>query len=183
MKTRLAAGAVLAVGIALTTAVFFASANVTHWVMGLHRTDVVVRPGPTVYVTLPATPRHARHHAQPAQVPAVPAVPAVGGGSPSQQDARVRPDHRRDHVRPHHGGDHARRQHGDAHAWGLHKRAHAWQGHRKRCHQGHRVAHRTIPAGTVTILTVAHTAEWWIDPGSPQLRPMFAAGPRDPFGC
>jgi len=121
MKERLAAWAILAGGIALTTAAFFASADVTHWVMSQHRTDVVVRPGPTVYVTRPASPGHARHRARAAPAPA---APAGGAGIPSQQDARARPDHKGDHARRHHRGGDARghrvgdaRRHGGDHAW------------------------------------------------------------------
>jgi hypothetical protein len=147
MKERLAAWVILGVGIALTTAVFFASADVTHWVMGLHRTEVVVRPGPTVYVTRPAGHPHARHHAMPAPAPA---APVGSGDSPSQQDAHARPDHRRDHVRPHHGRDHAR---------GHHRRAYAWQNHRGRCHEGHHWAQHIIPVGTAVTLTVTDTPE------------------------
>lgn len=123
MNKRLAACAILAVGLALTTAVFFASADVTHWVMGLHRTDVMVRPGPTVYVTRPAGHRHARHRVPPAQAPA---VPAGGVGSLSPQDGRARPDHGRGHIRAHHRGAHARDHH---------ERAYIRQDHRGRCHE------------------------------------------------
>ena len=125
MKERLAIWAILAGGIALTGTAFFASAGVTHWVMGQHRTEVVVRPGPTVYVTVPAKHGHARHRTLPAQAPA---VPVVSGGSSSQQDARARPDHRRDHVRPVRKGAHGR---------DYHERVYAWQDHRRRCHEGH----------------------------------------------
>ena len=72
MKERLAIWAILAGGIALTGTAFFASAGVTHWVMSQHRTEVVVRPGPTVYVTVLAKHGHARHRTLPAQAPAVP---------------------------------------------------------------------------------------------------------------
>jgi hypothetical protein len=180
MKERLAAWMILGVGIALTTAVFFASADVTHWVMGLHRTDVVVRPGPTVYVTRPAGHPHARHHERPAPAPAVP-VGTVG--APSQQDAHGRPDHRRELARPHHGGNHARQHHRGPHARD-HKRADAWQDHKGRCHAGHHQArHSTPAAGTVASLTVTDAAEWQVDPGRPQLRPMLAVKSWDPFGC
>jgi len=70
---------ILAGGTALATAAFFASTGVTHWVMGLHQTDVVVRPGPTVYVTVPAAHGHAHKRAQPTPAP----VGVVYGGVPS----------------------------------------------------------------------------------------------------
>jgi len=106
MKERLAIWAILAGGIALTGTAFFASAGVTHWVIGQHRTEVVVRPGPTVYVTVPAKHGHARHRAPPAPAPA---VPAAGGGLPSGEAAHARLDHRGPHARRDHDG---RRRHG-----------------------------------------------------------------------
>jgi hypothetical protein len=105
MKERLAIWAILAGGIALTGTAFFASAGVTHWVMSQHRTEVVVRPGPTVYVSLPAKHGHTRHGA----LPQAPAVPAAGGGLPSGEAAHARPDHRGAHARQDHNG---RRRHG-----------------------------------------------------------------------
>jgi len=63
----------------MATVAFFASTGVTHWVMGLHQTDVVVRPGPTVYVTVPAGHGQAHKRALPAPAPA---GPAYGGGVP-----------------------------------------------------------------------------------------------------
>src|SRR5215471_16665655 len=84
MKERLAIWVILAGGIALTGTAFFASAGVTHWVMSQHRTEVVVRPGPTVYVTVPAKHGHARRRAPPIQAPA---APAGGGSFPSREAA------------------------------------------------------------------------------------------------
>src|SRR5690242_10548140 len=134
MKERLAVWAILAGGVALTGTAFFASAGVTHWAMSQHRTEVVVRPGPTVYVTRPAGHPHARRRVPPTPAPA---VPAGSVGVPSQQDARARPDHRRDHARQHHRGAHTRD----------HQRpAYAWQNHKGRCHEGHHQAQRIIPA-------------------------------------
>ena len=138
MKERLAVWAILAGGIALTAAVFFASADVTHWVMGLHRTDVVVRPGPTVYVTVPAHHGHARQRALPAPAPA---VPATGGDFTAKHTARARPGHRDEHARRHH-------QHADG-----------WPHHSRRCHQGQDQAQRIFP-GTVATLAVTGTAGW-----------------------
>src|SRR5215831_2180479 len=106
MKARLAIWAILAGAIALTGTAFFASAGVTHWVMSQHRTEVVVRPGPTVYVTLPAKHGHARHRALPVQAPA---APAGGGSFPSREAAHARPDHRGAHARPDQSG---KRRHG-----------------------------------------------------------------------
>lgn len=108
MKMRLHAWAILAGGIAVALAAFFASADITHWVMGLHHTVVVVRPGPTVYLPAPARHGHTHHRTPPAQVPAGPAYGAAG--VPSHQDARARPDHE-DHK-----GAHTRRDHRQAHA-------------------------------------------------------------------
>ena len=48
MKRRLPAWTILAGVTAVAAAAFFASTGVTHWVMSLHSTEVVVRPGPTV---------------------------------------------------------------------------------------------------------------------------------------
>ena len=115
MKERLVTWAIVVGGIALAGTAFFASANVTHWVMSQHRTDVVVRPGPTVYVTVPAKPGHARHGAPPAPAPA---VPAAGGGFPSGEAAHARPDHRGAHARLHHRGAHARWDHNRRHRHG-----------------------------------------------------------------
>ena len=157
MKERVAAWVILGVGIALTTAVFFASADVTHWVMGLHRTEVVVRPGPTVYVTRPAGHPHAHRGALPAPAPA---VPAGSSGSPSQQDAHARPDHRGDHARPDHRGHHARPDHRGDHAR-HHKGAYAWADHGGRCHQGQDQAQRIIAtAGMVDTPAVTDTVDW-----------------------
>src|SRR5690349_11326817 len=103
MKERLAIWAILAGGVALTGTAFFASAGVTHWAMSQHRTEVVVRPGPTVYVTLPAKHGHARLRPLPAQAPA---APAGGDSLPSQEAAHARPDHRAAHARRDHGGRH-----------------------------------------------------------------------------
>lgn len=108
MKKRLATWAIVVGGIALAGSAFFASASVTHWVLSQHRTEVVVRPGPTVYVTRPARHGHARHRALPA---AAPAAPAGGGGFPSREDAHARRDHRDAHARRDHKGAHARRDH------------------------------------------------------------------------
>ena len=116
MKARLAIWAILAGAIALTGTAFFASAGVTHWVMSQHRTEVVVRPGPTVYVTLPAKHGHARHRAPPVQAPA---APAGGGSFPSREAARARPDHRGAHARPDHRGAHARPDHSGKRLHGL----------------------------------------------------------------
>src|SRR5215472_5435968 len=138
MKERLAVWAILAGGIALTAGVFFASADVTHWMMGLHRTDVVVRPGPTVYVTVPAHHGDARQRALPAPAPA---VPATGGDFTAKQTARARPDHRDERARRHH-------HHADG-----------WPHHRRRCHQGQDQAQRIFP-GTVATLAVTGTAGW-----------------------
>ena len=145
MKERLAVWAILGGGIALTAAVFFASADVTHWVMGLHRTDVVVRPGPTVYVTVPAHHGDARQRALPAPAPA---VPATGGDFTAKQTARARPDHRDEHARRHHLDERARRHH---------QHADGWPHHRRRCHQGQDQARRIFP-GTVATLAVTDTA-------------------------
>lgn len=176
MRERLAVWAILAGGIALTAAAFFASADVTHWVMGLHRTDVVVRPGPTVYVTVPAHDGHARHRAPPAPAPA---VPAAGGDFTSQQDARARPDHRDAHAWRHHRGDHARRRHlgdhawwhrlGD-HAWWHHQGAQAWPDHGGGCHKGQEQAQRIFAAtGPVVTLAVTDIVDWLAcsQPGGP----------------
>jgi len=168
MRERLAVWVILAGGIALTAAVFFASADVTHWVMGLHRTDVVVRPGPTVYVTIPAHPAHARQRARPAPSPA---VPAAGGGFTSQQDAHARPEHRGEHARRHDRGEHARRHDRDEHAWRHHQGDHAWRHHqgdhawpdlRGRCHRGQDQRQPLIAAtGTVATLAVTDTVDWF----------------------
>ena len=108
MKMRPHAWAILAGGIAVAAAAFFASAGITHWVMGLHSTDVVVRPGPTVYLPAPAGHGHIRHRGPSAQVPA--GLAYGGGGARPQEDAHARPDHkgahaRRDHRRAHGGPD------------------------------------------------------------------------------
>lgn len=55
---RVPDGMIAGGGVIVAAAVFFGSADVTHWVMGLRHTDVVVRQGPTVYVTTPAGKRH-----------------------------------------------------------------------------------------------------------------------------
>src|SRR6516165_8632623 len=60
MSRSLTTWMILAGGIAVVTATFFTSAGITHWVMGLRHTVVVVRPGPTVY--LPSPPAHAHNH-------------------------------------------------------------------------------------------------------------------------
>jgi hypothetical protein len=78
MKRRLPEWAILGGGTAVAAAAFFASAGITHWVIDLHQTDVVVRPGPTVYVTKPAGHGHI-HQLAPAA-----AGPAHGGGDPSR---------------------------------------------------------------------------------------------------
>ena len=158
MKERLAAWAILAGGIALTTAAFFASADVTHWIMGLHRTDVVVRPGPTVYVTIRPHHGHARQRAQPAPAPN---VPAAGGEFTSQQDARARPDPRDAHARRHHRADRARAHHLGDHAWWHHQGAHAWPDHGGKCHKGQDQPQRIFAApGTVATLAVTDTVDW-----------------------
>src|SRR5215831_1717710 len=131
MKGRLAIWAILAGGIALTGTAFFASAGVTHWVMSQHRTEVVVRPGPTVYVTVPAKHGHARHRAQPAQAPA---APAGGGSFPSREAAHARPDHRGAHARWDHGGG---RRHGPR--LGAAHYCYGWNGDRHHWH--HRLAY------------------------------------------
>jgi len=156
MKERLAVWAILAGGIALTAAVFFASADVTHWVMGLHRTDVVVRPGPTVYVTVPAHHGHARQRALPAPAPA---VPATGGDFTAKHTARARPGHRDEHARRHHRGEDARRHHLDERARRHHQHADGWPHHSRRCRQGQDQAQRIFP-GTVATLAVTGTAGW-----------------------
>jgi hypothetical protein len=140
MKERLAIWAILAGGIALTGTAFFASAGVTHWVMGQHRTVVVVRPGPTVYVTLPAKHGHARHRALPAQAPA---APAGGGSLPSGEAAHARPDHKGAHARRDHSGAHARRDHGGRHRHGprLGAAHYCYGGHVDRHHWHLRLAH------------------------------------------
>lgn len=89
MKRLLLEWAILGGGTAMAAGAFFASAGITHWVMELHQTDVVVRPGPTVYVTKPAGHSHIHQRVRPA--PAV-AGPAHGGGGPSRLAAQ--PDHR-----------------------------------------------------------------------------------------
>jgi len=158
MRERLAAWAILAGGIALTAAVFFASADVTHWVMGLRRTDVVVRPGPTVYVTVPAQPGHAHQRARPAPAPN---VPAAGGDFTSQQDARARPDHRDARARQHHRRERARGHHFGDHAWRHHQAAHSWADHRGRCHEGQHQPQRSFAVtGTVATLAVTGTVNW-----------------------
>ena len=89
MKRRLPDWAILAGGAAVAAAGFFASADITHWVMGLHRTDVVVVPGPTVYLTRPAGYGHTHERALTALAPA---GPANGGGVRSPRAAHPRPD-------------------------------------------------------------------------------------------
>ena len=101
MTPRLPAWVVLAAGAALAVAAFFGSAGITHWVMGLHHTDVVVRPGPTIYLPSPARHGHALHRAPPAPAPA---GPGNAGGGPPRQDAHARPDHKAAHARPGHRG-------------------------------------------------------------------------------
>ena len=103
MKRRLPDWAILAGAAVVAAAAFFASAGITHWVIGLHQTDVVVRPGPTVYLTRPPGHRHPPGRALPA-----PALSAHSGGVPSPQAAHARPDHSGKHPRgsgaPHHHG-------------------------------------------------------------------------------
>ena len=104
MNGRLATWTILAGGIAMVAVAFFASAGVTHWVMGLRHTVVVVRPGPTVY--LPSPTGHGHIHDRTARDPA-PAVPDYGGGGiPSQQDAHARRHHKAAHFRLDHGRKH-----------------------------------------------------------------------------
>jgi hypothetical protein len=91
MKRRLPDWAILAGAAAMAAAAFFASADITHWVMGLHHTIVVVRPGPTVYLTRPPGHRHPHERALPA--PAL-SGPAHGRGAPSPQTAHARADYR-----------------------------------------------------------------------------------------
>jgi hypothetical protein len=91
LKRRLPDWMILAGGTAVAAAAFFGSTGITHWVMGLQRTDVVVRPGPTVYVTTPAGHGHAHDRALPAPAPA---GAAHGGSMPSRQAAHARPDQR-----------------------------------------------------------------------------------------
>jgi hypothetical protein len=110
MKGRLPNWAILAGAIAVAAAAFFASSGVTHWVMTLHRTDVVVVPGPTVYLPSPVAHSHAHKRALPAPAPAGPVV-----GVQPRLDANARPDHRGAHARPGHEGAHARPGHGRAH--------------------------------------------------------------------
>jgi hypothetical protein len=90
MTKRLPGWAIVAGGTAMATAAFFASANIARWVMGLRQTEVVVRPGPTVYLTGPAGHGHTPVRALPAPAPA---GPAPDGGVPSRQDAHALPDH------------------------------------------------------------------------------------------
>ena len=113
MNGRLATWTILAGGIAMVAVAFFASAGVTHWVMGLRHTVVVVRPGPTVYLPSPTGHGHTRDRTAGDPAPAVPDY--GGGGIPSQQDAHARRDHKGAHARPHHRGHHARRHHKAAH--------------------------------------------------------------------
>jgi hypothetical protein len=155
MKERLAACAILAGGIALTAAAFFASADVTHWVMGLHHTDVVVRPGPTVYLTRPAGQHHARHRALPARAAA---MPANSGDLPSRQDAYARPDRRGAHARPCRRGGHARPGHGGRRSHGRDV-AHHRGGDGDSRGSCHRLAHslRALFNGRVP---------WWIPLGA-----------------
>ena len=69
MSRRLTTWMVLAGGIAVVASAFFASAGITHWVMGLRHTVVVVRPGPTVYLPRPAGHGHTPDRATPAPAP------------------------------------------------------------------------------------------------------------------
>ena len=108
MKRHLPNWVILAGGTAVAAAAFFASSGITHWAMTLHRTDVVVVPGPTVYLPSPAGPSHAHKRAAPAPVAA---VPVVGGAVQPRLDADARPDHKGDHGRPGHKGDHGRPGH------------------------------------------------------------------------
>jgi len=61
MNRRLPTWMILAGGTALAAAGFFASTGITHWVMGLRHTDVVIRPGPTIYLPSPTGHHHAHH--------------------------------------------------------------------------------------------------------------------------
>jgi hypothetical protein len=107
MTKRLPGWAIVAGGTAMATAAFFASANITHWVMGLQQTQVVVRPGPTVYLTGPAGRGHPPVRALPAPAPA---GPALDVGVPSRQDAHASPDH--EGRQPHGPGPGAAHHHG-----------------------------------------------------------------------
>src|SRR5215471_16857419 len=107
MKRRLPAWAILAGVTAVAAAAFFASTGVTHWVMSLHSIEVVVRPGPTVYVPIPAGQGHVHKRARPDPAPA---GPAGGGGVQPRLDANVRADHGDAHARADHGDP---QDHGD----------------------------------------------------------------------
>ena len=141
-------------GIAVVASAFFASAGITHWVMSLRHTVVVVRPGPTVYLPRPAGHGHSHDRVAPAPAPA---VPAYDGGLPLRQDTGARPDHRGAHARGHRRGAHARRHRGGAHAWAHRRGAHTWPDHGKWHHKNQGQAQHIIAAEAMATITVAET--------------------------
>jgi len=146
MNRRLPTWMILAGGTALAAAGFFASTGITHWVMGLRHTDVVIRPGPTIYLPSPTGHHHAHHRVPPASAPA---EPMYGGGVPSRQDADGRPDHRGDHPPRHHKGDHARQDYRGNHARLGNRRRHpqgSWPGAAHH-HGGEGRGHARAPYG------------------------------------
>ena len=149
MHQRLTTWMILAGGIAVVATAFFASAGITHWVMGLRHTVVVVRPGPTVYLPRPAGHGHSHDRVAPAPAPA---VPAYDGGLPLRQDTGARPDHRGAHARGHRRGAHARRHRGGAHAWAHRRGAHTWPDHGKRHHKNQGQAHIIAAEAMATIM-------------------------------
>ena len=146
MHQRLTTWMILAGGIAVVATAFFASAGITHWVMSLRHTVVVVRPGPTVYLPRPAGHGHSHDRVAPAPAPA---VPAYDGGLPLRQDTGARPDHRGAHARGHRKG---------AHAWAHRRGAHAWPDHVKRHHKNQgRAQHIIAAAEAMATITVTET--------------------------
>jgi hypothetical protein len=118
MTKRLPGWAILAAAAAMAAAAFVASADVTHWVMGLHQTQVVIRPGPTIYLTSPAGQGHA--HQRPLVATSWQrTLPMPGQTHRSRQDHRSRPDHkgRRPHG-PGPGAGHHRGGKGPGHGRG-----------------------------------------------------------------
>jgi len=154
MHQRLTTWMVLAGGIAVVASAFFASAGITHWVMSLRHTVVVVRPGPTVYLPRPAGHGHSHDRVAPAPAPA---VPAYDGGLPLRQDTGARPDHRGAHARGHRRGAHARRHRGGAHAWAHRRGAHTWPDHGKWHHKNQGQAQHIIAAEAMATITVSET--------------------------